>query len=174
MRPVALVVGVVLLVAAAPWTVGGEREIEPGVYAKLFSAQDGWRVWRFETRRGGHCAAVKAAGGAPLTPIGPHNFAGPKPHIQIVKSIGYPERQWSVAGRWGSLRGEYRLPGERFYTPIDDDPRISTLDGRAVDLHIASWEYPSLRAGLADERGAVSLTGLNAALAKLEACASPQ
>lgn len=128
MRKTLIVTGLVTLalaemlyaknVVGASWTVGQEREIDEGHYAKLYAVTSGWRVWHFENKYGDSCTARKpAVGRAQAAPLGV-SFSlwayNGTPAVEISLSGSDREPSWALAGKHGSARGEYRLPGERF------------------------------------------------------------
>ena len=43
------------------WPIGVEREVDEGVYMRLLSVSDGWRIWRIETKDDVDCRAIKSA-----------------------------------------------------------------------------------------------------------------
>lgn len=151
------------------WAVGQEREVDEGVYAKLYYQQAGWRVWRFQTSVRVWCKAIKSAVGKPHPyPIGVTDYMfGGTPNL-VVTYQDQVRRQFKIEGAESDEKGEYRLPGQKFWSAID--AYIEDHDGETVDVHVESWEYPELSVGLADERGTLSLIGMTAALSAAEKC----
>lgn len=161
-------------ISAAEWSIGEEREVDAGWYAKYFANIKGWRVWRFESRDGVFCKAAKAAEGlSPFKPLGvTDSLFGGTPGIQISAARKYP-KQWAIVGRHGSLGGEWRMIGEKFFTPWKSEgDELIQHDGERVEIHQETWEYPSIYMGLADERAIVDLAGLKTAISKLDECAA--
>lgn len=156
--------------AQAQWVLGQEREVDEGYYGKLIYQQSGWRVWRFENRNGVQCRAAKSARGKPHpVPLGFRDrLHDGTPFISI--SRGY-ENSASVDlhGAWGYDR-DWRSVGAKFW---NDELKLGDLlanEGKAIEVHTATWEYPELHVGLVEERGVIDLSGLNAALAALASC----
>lgn len=158
---------------SSAWTVGQEREVDEGWYAKLVYQANGWRLWRFETRQGVSCYLVKPANGRVQPyPLGVGNsFYQGTPRVQIYYEGQKPTRV-SLVGAESTSRAEWRMPGERFWTgwTWESYPDIAALDGKTIEVHVQGWEYPELRVGLSDERGLLNLTGAKVAMAAAEGC----
>ena len=155
------------------WTVGQEREIDAGTYAKLLSQNAGWRVWRFETRSGVTCRAVKSAiGRIHPYPIG----VGSKlvDGTPFIEADSYKQGSLSVtiSGTWGGGKWEFRKPGARFWSSADTAMPVAEWDGQKIEVHIQTWEYDEILVGLSDERAIVDLTGAAAAVREVESCIS--
>jgi hypothetical protein len=154
------------------WTVGQEREIEPGNYARLLRQENGWRLWRFETRQGVTCHAVKSAVGRPHPyPLGVGTaLYGGSPYLAIY--FGHTgATSATLHGRHYGGRREYRRPGDRFWSDFTHSTDLAELDGARVEVHVLTWEYPEIMVGMADERGIIDLTGLSAIVAAGRECA---
>ena len=81
---------------AQGWVVGQEREVDEGVYARLVKPESGWRLWRFETKQGVTCKAVKSVKGQPHpVPVGVETvlFQG-TPFIEIAFDQNW--QVWSI------------------------------------------------------------------------------
>jgi hypothetical protein len=155
---------------AQSWTVGTEREVDEGYYFKLAYSAQGWRVWSIETRYGVDCRAIKSARGRPHPePVGvAEAFHRGSPYIMLATTRARPIRL-TLHGQWGT-GGEWRQPGDRFWQDSLSWSDIAELDGQQIEVHTKTWEYDEILVGLADERGVLDLTGLDAAVAALRAC----
>jgi hypothetical protein len=181
-----------LLCAAAPghkssWTVGAEREVDNGIYAKLVAVEGGWRLWRFETARGYDCRAIKPAFGRPHpVPSGEGDtFRGVPSWVMINKSIE-GNVEWEFQGVYDSTTVvEWKLPGEKFYSYYMPERSESfekgtgqkqinsfiPLDGKIIDVVIVSYEHPSpLYINRTELKARFDFTGVNHIVAQLEQC----
>ncbi len=164
--------------SAADWTTGKAREVDQGYYFTLLSSEDGWRLWQIETKDGIRCVATKAAAGrtAP-SPMGvADHFSGGTPFLVVSKGhkgfgpLGRIGR-FTLQGRHGNGQTvQFRGAGEKFWTKWKVDQDISGLDGARLEVNVVSFRYPHSLVGSADETGIIDLTGLAAAIGKVEAC----
>ncbi|MGE6695982.1 MULTISPECIES: hypothetical protein [Sphingobium] len=156
--------------ASAQWVPGQEREVDEGVYAKIISQQNGWRIWRFETKDDVTCQAVKSARGRPHpVPVGFRDkmYMG-TPFISI--SRGYKdEASVDLHGKYGYSQTWRRL-GNKFWNEKLGLNDLSLNDGDPIEVHTETWEYPQIRVGLTSESGIVDLTGILAAVDALKEC----
>lgn len=143
------------------WAVGQEREVDAGVYAKLVAQRNGWRLWRFETVNGVHCKAIKPAIGRPApVPLGVNSVMhGGVPRIELYFPNPVTTRS-SVEGTYSGGAAQVRAVGDRFWTDADDVD-LAEMDGRVVEVVVKSWEYPAVLVGYAEDRGSVSLVGID-------------
>jgi hypothetical protein len=167
------------------WQIGREAEVDDGVYAKLLYEANGWRVWRFEQKIGISCYLTKpATGGRAAVPLGVSTYLyGSTPRLSIYLSQGErrinldtykvedsPDELWSIEGFHGGATVQYRLIGQRFYTPAQRSKIPPMPSGSRVEVAVQSWEYDKIKVGLVDERGVIDLTGLDAARIALRQC----
>jgi hypothetical protein len=152
------------------WVVGQEREIDPGLYAKLYAQENGWRVWRFQTRQGTFCRAAKSAIGRPHpVPLGVGNVLyGGTPYL-VVSAIEGGTNGWEMEGRESDETQEFRLPGEKFWTDVGNNA-MEDLDGKKIEVHVSGWEYPAIYVGHTDDRGVIDMTGAKWAVATARKC----
>jgi hypothetical protein len=90
----------------AQWPVGVEREVDEGVYMRVAAAEQGWRIWRIETRDGIRCQAVKSARGRPHpVPVGVGSaFYGGTPYLMVSRSYrgdGFASSTAALANGFG-------------------------------------------------------------------------
>lgn len=151
------------------WSIGTEREVDEGTYARLYYQQNGWRVWRFENRTRVWCKAVKSAVGLPHpVPVGVSDYmVGGTPNL-VVEYHDQIRRTFKIEGAEAGEQGEYREVGEKFWSPIDSG--IEDLDGKMVQIHVTSWEYPAIMVGFSDQKGVLNLLGMSGALRSAEEC----
>lgn len=155
------------------WPIGKEREVAPGFYVKVVYERLGWRVWRWETSAGVSCVAIKPAKGktAPV-PLGVGTAFF---HYQSTPFVSYygssKDYQWFLEGRYSGGRAEYRTIGARFWTNTERSFSLSDTPEVPIEIHITSWEYPTILAGLSEERAILDLTGKNDAMVAADACA---
>jgi hypothetical protein len=155
------------------WSVGMEREVAEGVYMKLMSVSEGWRIWGIETKSEVDCRAIKSAVGR-VHPIpagaGAVFFRG-TPFLMVYKGYQTPHTySWNTT-HWGDVDVQYRLPGEKFWSPMnkyEDD--LSQFNGKKLEISLTSWEYPDINVGYAKETGVIDLAGMNAAVAAVDQC----
>jgi hypothetical protein len=76
----------------------------------------------------------------------------------------------TLSGSWGGGKAEYRSIGERFWTAWKADMPLADWDGKKLQVHITTWEYPEIMVGMADETGILDLTGAKQAIAAVDAC----
>jgi hypothetical protein len=185
------------LLAQVPpqWPIGTEREVDEGVYMQVAEVEQGWRIWRIETKDGVRCQAVKSARGQPHpAPLGVGSaYFGGTPYLVVVAArhddgLSYrPRRSWDggqtspqqMAGfhyfwharHHGGVRLKYRLIGERFWTepgPLEFD--ATAVGERPIEVVVTSWEYPAIFVGHSEETGVLDLIGLVWAQEQLRSC----
>lgn len=149
-------------IITAPWRIGDEREVDDGIYFRLISSEQGWRLWRIETRDDIECRAVKSAVGK-LHPIplgvGALFYSGDPfiPYIVLYRAYtGTLSYSWK--GRHlETKRVRFRKTGDRFWE--DDNGRVAHQDGARLEVNVGSWEYPELMVGWNESRGVIDLSG---------------
>jgi hypothetical protein len=159
---------------AASWPIGVEREVDEGVYMQVVAVEQGWRIWRSETKGGVSCKAVKSARGRPHPePVGVSwmMFNG-TPFLEISwnrygAKFSYG---WSTV-HYDRIRLSYRAPGERFWEDRNDDGfNADEVGEKLIELTITSYEYGAILVGRAEETAAFDLAGLNWAKAEVLKC----
>ena len=165
-----------------PWRVGDERELTAGSYTTLFDEFEGWRIWRDEYRSGVSCAAVKPAQGvAHPKPMSTRAFFDAAPAVHLLNgyaSGGKPHLEWRLIGEWYDPgTQEFRAVGDRFYTskpsllaPADQWLDLLARDGQSIEVHVVSWQYPSIYQGRSEQTGTIDLSGMNRAITRLAEC----
>lgn len=165
---------ILLLATAGAWTPGVEREVDEGTYMRFLSEQEGWRIWRIETKDHLSCKAVKAARGrSHPKPIGVSSLMyGDTPFLEVwgggaSSTISY---RW-FAARFGDVKIQYRKPGERFW----EDVGVSGFNPDGVgevpiEINVSSWEYPAISHGRVEEKAIFDLAGLAWAKDQLKSC----
>lgn len=156
------------------WTVGQEHEVDEGIYFKLLKIENGWRLWRTETRFGVDCIAVKSAvGEQPAVPMGVAGlFSGGLPRLVIHWSDWRRRIEFGWEGKHlGEQEVLLRNPGERFWA--DAKSRTSFTDGEKIEVDISSWEYPEIFLGFHEAKGVIDLTGLDAMRTYISQCHPP-
>jgi len=153
------------------WTVGTEREVDEGVYMKIVAAEQGWRVWRIETRGGVDCRAYKSAQGRrhPV-PVGVGSMMA-RTGTPFLEVYWYPALEKTYS-EWHAVhyrgRAKYRTPTDRFWEEGAPDPEA--VEERIVDVVMTSWEYPELLIGHAEERAKFDLAGIRWAVEAVHSC----
>lgn len=154
------------------WTIGEEREVINGRYARFVNEQSGWRYWRFETRQGVVCNAVKALdGGNYLSPSGlGEGMKGAYPYISISGYKKSFNTYFFGSGTGGDVK--YRKPNDRFW--VEYSPVLvwdfTILDSQKLEVSVISWEYPNLQVNGRHEQGFIDLTGHNIARQWVKDC----
>lgn len=165
--------GPVAAQAGGRWTIGEEREVDAGTYMRLTANQQGWRIWRVETRSGAHCLAVKSARGRPHpAPLGVGSaFWGGTPSIRI-SGLDRSRLTYSwQAHHLGRVRVKTRPIGARFWDDVSSYGETSPFSSEApVEVHLTSWEYPELLIGLSEETAVFDPVGISWAEEQLRAC----
>jgi hypothetical protein len=155
------------------WSIGMEREVTEGVYMKLVSVSDGWRIWRIETRNDVDCRAIKSAIGRPHPiPAGAGAvFMLGTPFLMIMKGYQSPHSfSWNTT-YWGDVEGQYRLVEEKFWSPLKErSDDLSQFDGKTLEISLTSYEYPAVNVGFAKETGRIDLKGMGTAIAAIDQC----
>ena len=157
------------------WPIGLEREVDEGVYMKVISVQDGWRIWRIETKNDVDCRAIKSSiGRSHPIPMGAGAVFGMgTPFLQILKGYNSPHSfNWETT-HWGKVKIQYRRSGEKFWTHADatvDD--LTQFDGQTLEVSLTSWEYPEILEGYSKETGVIDLRGMGRAIQAIDACNS--
>lgn len=179
MRLIAGLGSLVALMLASPaaeaqtWKIGQEREVQPGIYAKLFDQVGTWRIWRFENANGVSCAAALAPSGkAHPYPLDYGYLVGTHPMLILDRSLRDPTViSWSATGRGGRQRAEYRVVGDRFMKELSSlESPPSDLEGKSVEIVVTSWEYPAAFVGLYTDRGVFILDKLSQVSERTLAC----
>jgi hypothetical protein len=170
-----------ILFAASPsssaiysrWSIGMEREVTEGVYMKLVSVSDGWRIWRIETQDEVDCRAIKSAIGRPHPiPAGAARvFMLGTPFLEIGNGFRYPHSfSWRTTNL-GDVEGQLRIPGEKFWSPIEKYLYdLTPFDGKTLEISLTSWEYPSVHVGYSKETALIDLKGMGAAIDAVDQC----
>jgi hypothetical protein len=155
------------------WPIGVEREVDEGIYMKVVAVENGWRLWRTETRSGIDCRAVKSAVGRPHPiPIGVGGgFFRGTPFLQVYRSYnGSVTYAWN-ARYHGRVRVKIRRPGERFWNEMDRPfGDMTSYDGERIDVVVSSWEYPEVLVGYSEESAQFNMIGLRAITERMLAC----
>ncbi|WP_147373682.1 hypothetical protein [Hephaestia caeni] len=155
------------------WVVGQEREVDEGVYARLAKEEGGWRLWRFETKYGVTCKAVKPADGLPAPiPLGVSSKLGlGTPFLEIT--FFDRQRTSRIEGRHLGDQAEYRSPGERFWHEWSEETDlVDFLESPSIEVHVSSWKYPANFVGKIEERGTINLSGLASIMHDGSECAA--
>ncbi|HAC01590.1 MAG TPA: hypothetical protein DCF67_08995 [Brevundimonas sp.] len=153
------------------WAVGTEREVDEGVYMKIVAAEQGWRVWRIETRGGVDCRAYKSAEGRrhPV-PVGVRSMMARTgtPFLEVFWSepLNKFYSEWHTVHYRGS--GKYRVLGARFWEDHGPDPESVTE--QVIEVVAESWEYPNALVGYAEERARFDLAGIHWAKDAVRSC----
>jgi hypothetical protein len=160
------------LTAGQTWAVGTEREVDEGVYMKVVSSEQGWRVWRIETRNGVQCRAYKSARGrAHPVPVGVNSMMDRvgTPFLEVYWEARTAKfySEWHGA-HYGGMRAKYRVPGARFWEETPPDPEA--VNEQSVELSVDSYEYPAIFEGKAEERANFDLTGIRWATEAIRTC----
>lgn len=173
LRLVGLAMGAALCMAAAD-SQGSmtNEEIAPGLYATLLHQGSPWSVWRIETKARTWCKVVAGADNMPPpAPVGfLSEFSGGTPRIEVSVRNGRPIDIALKGEHLHVTRREYRFTGERFWRSWGGGPKLETVLGRQVDVHIESWEYPAILAGRSNETGTIDFTELNEAIEAARDC----
>ncbi|TCM43058.1 hypothetical protein [Novosphingobium sp. ST904] len=151
------------------WSIGEEREVDEGIYFKLLRVENGWRLWRIETRSSVECRAVKSARGKvhPF-PIGAGTMFGfGEPYITIWKHQGGVLYYWKGADFENSMV-QIRREGAKFWDIDKGDEAFSDSD--LVEVNVSSWEYPAVRFGYHETRGVLDFTGWAAMRQAVDDC----
>lgn len=158
--------------ASQSWPIGVEREVDEGVYMSVRAVENGWRVWRTETRGGVSCLAVKSAKGRPHPiPVGVGSalYDG-TPFLTV--SRGYQDKltyHWQTE-HYGRVRTKIRIPGDKFWDEYGASGDMSKYDGRVVEIVMTSWEYPEILVGLSEEQALFDFTGMQSIIEKVDQC----
>ncbi|GBF56417.1 hypothetical protein PbB2_00073 [Candidatus Phycosocius bacilliformis] len=169
-----------LLHASSPWVIGQEREVDQGIYMTFQSEQDGWRIWRIDTKAGVECKAAKSAIGRPhATPLGYKDVLdGPAPRTEISAYMTFaipygPPAELRLAQDWfGTYRSgetQFRGVGERFFRSMDE-LQTNRKGLKIIEVNNVSWEYPALHLGMSEINAQFDLTGIDWAEAQVLAC----
>lgn len=173
---IGLFLALTMMTSTQTWTVGTEREVDEGVYMKVIAAQEGWRVWRIETRSGVQCRAYKSARGRrhPV-PVGVNSMMDRigTPFLEVYSDSASSafRSEWHGA-HYGGMRAKYRIPGARFWEDTPPDPE--TVVERPVDVSVDSYEYPAIFEGKAEERAILDLAGIRWAVEAVRTCGASQ
>lgn len=155
------------------WTFGQEREVDEGVYMTLLETFSGWRLWKIETRSGVECRAIKSAVGRPHPiPVGAGAvFYRGTPFLQIMPGYREPFRfSWETV-HWGKVKVQFREQGEKFWESLEPNSNdLTHLDGKKIEIHLTSWEYPEILVGFAEEKAVIDLSGMSQAMSKIDEC----
>lgn len=181
--PVLILVALSLVAPAyaGGWKVGVEKEIKPGVYAKLVAEKQGWSIWKFENASGSECHATKPATGVSRPePFDFGFFFGGYPSIRLAfdynrsssKSDTWSTKEliWRVQASVVRPRAQYRLVGEKFMTEFGWTPPFDELDGKKIDLAVEGWRYPEIYVDHVEHKGVVDLLGMRDAADLLYSC----
>lgn len=155
------------------WPVGVEREVDEGVYMKVIAVENGWRLWRTETRSSVDCMAVKSAAGRPHpVPIGVGGaLHRGTPYLQVYRSYDGTVRHAWHGRYYGRVRAKVRRPGERFWNELDGARGDMTpYDGETIEVVVSSWEYPEVLVGHSEEVANFSMEGLTSMEERMLAC----
>jgi hypothetical protein len=168
------------LQASSAWVIGEEREVDQGTYMTLQAQQDGWRIWRIDTKAGVECKAAKSPIGRPhATPLGYRAaLNGPSPRTEISAYIPFtlpnaPPSQLQVSQDWFGTHGygetQFRAVGERFFRSMNE--LRSNREGlKIIEVNNVSWEYPAIHVGMSEVNARFDLTGIDWAEAQVLAC----
>jgi hypothetical protein len=177
---IATIAAAFLLQASGTWVIGEEQEVDQGTFMTWQSEQDGWRVWRIETRDGVECRAAKSASGlAPATPLGFGDaLDGPPPRTEISAFVmsdylhmnpTAPQLSQDWYGTHGFGTTQYRAPGERFFESINT-LKAKRTGLSLIEINNVSYEYPSIFRGRSELNATFDLTGIEWAEAQVLAC----
>jgi hypothetical protein len=156
------------------WTVGQEREVDEGFYYKLLKVENGWRLWRLETRSGVTCLAVKPAIGlAAPVPLGVAGlFRGGEPRLILRWSDYQSQFVFDWEGKdYSNDEVQIRVPGSKFWSDARSNAVYS--DKQRLEVSISSWEYPAIHVGYHEAKGVFDLTGLDAMREQIARCQPP-
>lgn len=159
------------------WAVGQEREVDPGVYARLVAQRLGWTLWRFETQHDFSCHLVRQVAGSPQPhPLGVgevlYNGSAFLEVVYYAEAGASMHVSYQLNGRYGSgATREYRRLGARFFGEMSFEGNLLPFDGQVIEVHVVSWEYPASHVGMSDETGLINLTGLREMDEAARACA---
>jgi hypothetical protein len=172
---------------ADAWSNGVEREVDEGIYMKVFASQSGWRIWRSEGKSGVTCKAVKSSSGRPHpVPAGVQSMLiGGTPFLSIYKSeardkvgkpLGYDKINYIWRGQHFDKRTvKIRKPGERFWDeyPYWDPSKevdMKKYEETKIEVYVSSFEYPEISMGEVEETAIFDLSGMQFAIDTLETC----
>lgn len=165
------VLALALVQPQTAWAVGVEREVDEGVYMRVVAAEQGWRVWRIETRDAVDCRAYKSAQGRrhPV-PVGVGSMMARSgtPFLEVFWSepLNRFYSEWHAVHYRGRVK--YRTPNERFWE--ESAPNPNTAEERVVEVVADSWEYPEILVGHAEEQATFDLAGLRWARTAVKEC----
>lgn len=169
----ALGVGIVDAKVFYDWPIGLEREVDEGFYMKVVAVENGWRIWRIETKSEVECRAIKSVRGQPHPiPVGVGGaFFRGTPNLMIYKG-SRSNLTYAWSGEHLNERTiQIRRPGDKFWKQIKNyDSQELYRDGALLEVNVQSWEYPEIYVGLSDEKGIIDLTGLAAAQERVRTC----
>ena len=157
--------------AASNWAIGQEREVDEGYYLKLLKTQNGWQLWRIESKSEVECRAVKSAIGRPHpVPIGATvGFGTGEPFIVLYwSSHSHSVNHFWEGPNFENTRVEVRRIGQKFWDQERKD--AAYRDGDRLEVNIVSWEYPEIRVGYDETRGVFDLAGLEAMRTEVASC----
>lgn len=158
----------------AQWAIGSEREVDEGVYMQVVASDQGWRVWKIETRTGVQCKAVKSAVGRPHpVPVGVSSMmARGTPFLEVLwrdDEHGF-SYSWGTE-HYGKVRVKYRPVGARFWEERNNfDFDADDLAEQRLEVQLTSWEYPAILVGYAEEDAIFDLSGLEWAKGQVADC----
>ena len=165
---------------AQSWPVGVEREVDQGTYMSVYASQNGWRIWRIETKDGVKCEAVKSTKGRPHpVPLGVgSSLCGGTPFLSIRQESRFGGQSYRLIHVWGAkhlnkVKVKIRKIGQKFWDEYDSS--IVDMDLYAeqmIQVSVSSWEYPAIYVGFAEENANFDLNGIEAAKNMIKTCSS--
>lgn len=168
------------LQASSAWVIGQEREVDQGTYITLQAEQDGWRIWRVDTKAGVECKAAKSSiGQAHAVPLGYKDaLFGPAPRMEISAYMTFavpygPPSELRLAQDWFGTHGygqtQFRAVGERFFQSIAE--LKNNREGlKVIEVNNVSYEYPAIYVGMSEVNAQFDLTGIDWAEAQVLSC----
>jgi hypothetical protein len=156
------------------WPVGLEREVDEGVYMSVVAQQDGWRIWKTETKSGFDCRAVKSAKGRthPI-PVGVGGaLFGGTPYLGIYRDYKQQITYSWFTEHYDKVRIKIRQSDQKFWDEYDSRPDMAKYGEEIINVVASSWEYPEIYVGYVEEKAFFDLKGRGWAIDKVDECAA--
>jgi len=167
-----------------------------GIYMADFGTVSDWTVVGMGTRDTSFCAAYKSElDRSPYSKTEPYGQIGGNIHLSNYETAFILQRETPysrttadnplrlhVTGRYGISNDSYewRVTGDKFFTPLERDQRYRTQklsftdllqqDNKVLEIKSSSWEYPAINVGFSDDTGLFAVTGLQEVRQLIQTC----
>lgn len=190
------IAGALFATSAANAQTFTELRGSSGVYMAEFGTVSDWSVVGMGTRDTSFCAAYKSElDRSPYSKPEPYGQIGGNIHLLNYETAFILQREapysrttadnplrLHVTGRYGISNDSYewRVTGDKFFTPLERDRLYSGLklsfddllkqDNKVLEIKSSSWEYPAINVGYSDDTGLLAVTGLNEVNQLIQTC----